>query len=96
LLSHSPTVFENEFVTNTMHGLEVNGTGRIWLEFLAQPQNVVINRASAGIIFKAPDLIQEFVPGDHPPRTRDKEPENFELKSGENNWYVRASDFRPE
>jgi hypothetical protein len=57
LLSNSPTVFENEFVTNTMHGLEVNGTGGIWLEFLAQPQNVVINRASAGIIFKAPDLI---------------------------------------
>jgi hypothetical protein len=96
LLGHSWSVFKNEFVTNTMHGLEVKGTAGIRLEFLAQPQNVVINRACAGIIFKAPDLIQKFVPGDRPPRTRDKEPEELELQSGENNWYVRASDFRPE
>jgi hypothetical protein len=79
-----------------MHGLEVNGTAGIWLEFLAEPPNVVINRACAGIMFKAPDLIQEFVPGDHPPWTHDKEPEKPELKGGENNWHVRASDFRPE
>jgi hypothetical protein len=70
--------------------------GRIWLEFLTQSQNVVIDRAGAGIVFKAPDLIQEFIPGDHPPRTRDKEPENFELQSGEDNWSVRAADIHSE
>ena len=79
LLRHRPAGFENESVTNPMHGLEVNGTGRIRLELLAQPQNVVIDRAGAGIVFKAPDLVQEFVPRDHPPRTREKEPENFEF-----------------
>jgi hypothetical protein len=79
-----------------MHGLEVNGMGRIRLEFPPQPQNAVIDRAGAGIVFKAPDLVQEFVPRDHPPRTRDKEPENFELQSGEGNWSVRAADLHPE
>jgi len=92
----SPVGFENEFVTNTMHGLEVNGTRRVRLEFLTQPQNVVIDCAGAGIVFKAPDLVQEFVPRDHPPRTRDKESEDFELQSGEDNWSVRAADLHPE
>ena len=75
--------FENEPVTNTMPGLEVNGICRIRRELLTQPQNVVIDRADAGIVFKAPDLVREFVPRDHPPRTRDKEPEDFELEGSE-------------
>jgi hypothetical protein len=62
-----------------MHGLEVNGAGRIRFELLTQPQNAVIDCAGARIVFKAPDLVQEFVPRDHPPRTREKEPENFEF-----------------
>ena len=79
LLSHSPPGFENESVTNTMHGLEVNGVGRIQFELLTQPQNAVIDCPGARIVFKAPDLVQEFVPRDHPPRTREEEPENFEF-----------------
>ena len=64
---HRASVFKNESVTNAVHGFEVNGMGRVWLEFLTQPQNAVIDRAGAGIVFKAPDLIQEFVPRDRPP-----------------------------
>ena len=79
-----------------MHGLEVNGICRIRFEFLSQPQNVVIDRAGAGIVFKTPDLVQEFVPRDYPPLTRDKEPEDFELQSGEDNWDVRTGDLHPE
>jgi hypothetical protein len=79
-----------------MHGLEVNGMGRIRLKFLTKPQNVVIDCASGGIVFKAPDLVQEFVPRDNPPRIRDKEPEEFELQSSEDNWDVGAADLHPE
>jgi hypothetical protein len=55
---------------------------------------VVIDRAGAGIVFKAPDLVQEFVPRDHPLRTGDKESEKFELQSGEDDRAVRAADLR--
>jgi hypothetical protein len=55
---------------------------------------VVIDRAGARIVFKAPDLVQEFVPRDHPPRTADKESEKFELESGEDNRAVRPTDLR--
>jgi len=95
LLSHNPAGFENEPVTNAMHDLEVNGICPIRRKFLAQPQNVVIDRAVQGSFFKTPDLVREFVPPDHPPRTRDKEPEDFELSS-EDNWNVRAADLHPE
>jgi hypothetical protein len=36
-LSHDRAGFENELVTLTVHGVEVNGMGRIQLQFLAQP-----------------------------------------------------------
>jgi hypothetical protein len=85
--------FENEFVTNTMHGLEVNGVGRIRLEFVSQPANVVIDCAGARIVFEAPDMAQEFIPRDYPPRTGYQEPEEFEFQGGEENWPVRAPDF---
>jgi hypothetical protein len=96
LLSCSPAGFENEFVTDTMYGLEVNGPSRIQLKFFTQPQNAVIDRAGAGIVFKAPDLVQEFVSRDSPPRICDKESEDFELQSSEDNWDVRAADLDPE
>jgi hypothetical protein len=96
LLSHSPAGFENEPVANTMHGLEVNGLGRIQFELLTQSQNAVIDCAGAGIVFKAPDLVQEFVPRDHTPGTCDKESENFEFQSSEDNRHVQAADFPPK
>jgi hypothetical protein len=78
----------DEFVTDAMYGLEVNGMGGIPLEFLSQSQDLVIDGAGAGVIIKTPDLVQEFVPRDHPPRTGDKESKKFELKSGEGNRSV--------
>jgi hypothetical protein len=96
LLSHSPAGFENELVTNTMHGLEVNGMGRIRFELLTDPQNAVIDCAGARIVFEAPDLVQEFVPREYTPWTRNKETQNFEFQSGEDNWSVGAADLPPE
>jgi hypothetical protein len=79
-----------------MHGLEVNGTGGIRLEFLTQPQNVVIDCAGGGIVLESPDLVQQFVPRDHPPRTGYEEPEEFKFQGGQDNWLVRAADLQAE
>jgi hypothetical protein len=62
LLNCAPAGFENEFVPDIVHGLEMNGTGGIRLEFLTQPANVVIDGTGGGIVLESPDLVQQFVP----------------------------------
>jgi hypothetical protein len=65
-----------------MDSLEMNGTGGIRLEFLTQPQNVVIDRAGGGIVLETPDLVQQFIPRYHSARAGYKEPEEFEFQRG--------------
>ncbi len=50
-----------------MHGSEVDGMRWIHLKFLAQFENVIINRASARIVVIAPHFIQELATRDYPP-----------------------------
>ena len=57
MLSQDAAGFENELITHTVYGVEVNGACRIQLQFLPQPQNVVIDRAGAGVVVIPPNLI---------------------------------------
>jgi hypothetical protein len=88
--------FENELVTNTMHGLEVNGMGRIRLKFLTQAQHLVIDSTGARIAVETPDLVQQFISRDYPLWIRYEELEEFELQSGEEDWNIRAADLHAQ
>src|SRR2546430_745578 len=90
LVEHQPAL-GNEFVTNPMHGSEVNGMHRVRFKFLSQFQNVVVNSAGTRIVVVAPYFIQEFVPRDYSPGIRDKKFEHLELHCSEAHWAVGST-----
>src|SRR5215471_15167392 len=53
-----------EFVSDAMHGLNVNRTRRIRFEFGAQCGDVVVHGPGDGIGIESPDLVQQFVASD--------------------------------
>jgi hypothetical protein len=53
-----------EFVSNATHSSKVFGTGRFWLQFLTQLQNVVVDRAGTRIKAVSPNFIEKFIPRD--------------------------------
>ena len=56
----------HEFVAHPVHGAEVYRTGWIAFQFLPKLQNMIVNRASGGIILVSPDLVEQLVAADHP------------------------------
>src|SRR5215472_684710 len=54
-----------KFVAGTVNCYEVLGLRRFSFEFLTQPQNMVVDRAGARIVFVTPHFIEQFVARNH-------------------------------
>src|SRR5260370_7429764 len=54
-----------ELISHATNCSKVFGTGRFGFQFLAQPQNVVVDRASRRITPVSPHFIQKLIPRDH-------------------------------
>src|SRR5262252_33468 len=57
-----------KFVAGPVNCYEVLGLRRFSFEFLTQPQNMVVDRAGARIVFVAPHFIEQFVARNHSSR----------------------------
>jgi hypothetical protein len=68
-----------------MHRSKVPGKGRFWLQFLAQAQNVVVDRASTRITLVSPDFIEKFIPGDYSSSILEEIGKSLELLEREGN-----------
>src|ERR1700722_12580085 len=63
----------DEFVSSSMHCQEIAWISSLWLELLAQSQNVVVDRSRGRITFVTPHLVEKFFASDHASRrTRKK------------------------
>ena len=60
-----PVLLTYEFIAGAMYRAKVQRVGRIFLQLLAKPHDVVIDGARGGVVLVSPDLIQEFFAGDH-------------------------------
>src|SRR6266481_4501759 len=55
------SALRQELVAHTVHGLKMNRPTSISFKFLTESQNVVVDGASAGIVFVTPHLVEQFV-----------------------------------
>lgn len=56
-----------ELVTNAAHSSKMCRPRRLSLEFLTQPQNMVVDGARARIVLVSPHLVKQFVAGNRSP-----------------------------
>src|SRR5262245_177857 len=69
----------NEFVSNAMYGVDVDRPRWIRFELGAQRGDVVVHGASDRIGIKSPNLVQQFIAGDHDVFARRKESQEIEF-----------------
>ena len=74
-----------------MYGTEMYGTGWIFLQFLAKFENVVIDRASGGIVLITPDFVKQFVTADDAVGILHEELESLEFLGGQNYNLLRRA-----
>src|ERR1700738_2233044 len=72
-------------VADTVHGAEVDGLRRIYLQLLPQLQNLVVHRSRGGIRGVAPDIVQQLFACNHSLGVIDKVSEQFDLVRSEDN-----------
>jgi hypothetical protein len=83
----------SEFVTRAMHRSEVHGIGEFGLKLLAQFQDVIVDGASAGIVFIAPHLIQKVIARNYTVGIQYQIFENLELHCSQIYWAVGSTDL---
>lgn len=76
-----------------MYGTEMYGAGRVFLQFLAKFENVVINRAGGRIVLITPDFVEQFVSANDAIGILHQELEGLELLRGQNYDLTVALDF---
>src|SRR5260370_5207948 len=70
-----------ELVADTVHGSKMNRPRRIPFKFLTQSQNVVVDGASAGIVFVTPNFVQQFVARNATSRILSQELQSLEFQA---------------
>src|SRR5579862_1724854 len=83
----------DKLISHAVYGAEMYGAGRIFLQFLAKLENVVVDRASGGIVLVAPNFVEQFVAANDPIRILHEELEGLEFLGGQNYDLAIAFDF---
>src|SRR5579871_2502562 len=59
------TRLANELISHSVNCTEVYRARRVFLQFLAEFQNVIVHSSRRGVILISPDFIEQFVPADN-------------------------------
>src|SRR4030042_4926856 len=83
----------HEPVSFSVDGEDMPGPGRVFLDFLSQLQDVVVNRPGRGELVVSPDLVEERLPGDHFAFGGDEEFQDIDFKGRQVEFMARAPHF---
>src|SRR6185437_11121561 len=91
---HSPSS-GNELVPHPVHGSDVDGLSRVFLDLLSQLEHVVINCSRGRIILVTPRRIEQLFPRYHSLGVLGQELQYLELLRSQNNRLARTGQVHP-
>lgn len=80
-----------ELVAHTVHSLKMNWPTCISFKLLTESQNVVVDGASAGIVFVTPNLVEQFISRNNAPRVLRQVFQSLEFQARELYWLTFAA-----
>src|ERR1051326_4789797 len=83
----------NKFITHTMYCSEVYRAGRVFLQFLAEFEDMVVDGAGGRVVLVAPHFVQQLVTADDAICILHQKLECLELLRRQNDWLAVALDF---
>src|ERR1700675_42787 len=72
-----------EQVPCSAHGFQMHRIFRVWFDLFAQAADIHINASRGDETIRAPDSVQQLVPGEHAIRARSKTIQQTKLKCAE-------------
>jgi len=79
-----------KLVACAVDGYEMYGLSGILFEFSTEPQNMIVDGAGAGIVFVAPDFIEQLIARDDQPWILSQILQSLELHFGQLVWLAFA------